>query len=303
MADTIEKIIKYIIKAKNMEKIITIPNKLNINEYSYKFLAKTQYDIYACNESDIILDFQDCQFIAPAFTAYFGVLMEMAKKWGKSVNIRSPHSLKVMNYFKNSGFYNYYSGNKYNYANPNSIPFTKVNLDDCNLINYIDNILDLAPITLSPDCRDSLFKNIYEIFNNATDHSNSSCGVFACGHWMPNKNQLIFSVCDTGTGIPRLVKQQNSNMTSIDAIKWALQRGNSTKQMTDGAPRGLGMADLKDFTELNNGSLIIFSNDVYYNHSKNREEIRLPYDVLGTLITVIITADREHIYTLKEEQS
>lgn len=120
---------------------------------------------------------------------------------------------------------------------------------------------------------------------------------------MPYKRKLIFSVCDTGTGIPRLVKQQHSGITSIEAINWALTRGNSTKQLTDGVPRGLGMADLKKFTGLNNGALIIFSNDVYYNCSKENEKIQLPYDIIGTLITLIITADDEHIYILKEEQS
>lgn len=286
-----------------MEKIITIPNKLNIDEASYQFLAKLQYDIYACGEDSIILDFNKCRFTAPAFTAYYGALVAMAQKWKKSIRIRASGNPEVMRYFKRSGLYDYFSDTTVSHVNQNSVPFAKVSLDDWTIMNYIDKIIELAPITLSDACRGSLFKNIYEIFNNATDHSKSSCGVFACGHWMPNKNQLIFSVCDTGTGIPRLVKQQNPDMASIDAVKWALQRGNSTKQLTDGAPRGLGMADLKDFTELNDGALIIFSNDVYYNCSKGGKGVSLPYDIVGTLITVVITADYEHIYLLKEEQS
>ncbi len=288
-----------------MEKIITIPNKLNIIERSYQFLAKLQYEIFTCKEPTIILDFGQCQFTAPAFTAYFGALITIAQNWNKSVFIRANANSNVMRYFEKSGIYDYYSNSAVSHINQNSIPFTKVRLDDQNLIKYIDNILDLAPITLSDPCRDLLFKNIYEIFNNAMDHSNSSCGVFACGHWMPIRKQLIFSVCDTGYGIPRLVKQRNPELNSIDAVKWALERGHSTKQMTDGAPRGLGMADLKDFTTLNNGALIIFSNDVYYNCAGNELiiEAHLPYDIIGTLITVIITADYEHIYILKEEQS
>lgn len=286
-----------------MEKIITVPTRLNIDTSSYHFLAKLQYDIYACHETSIILSFDNCIFTHAAFTAYFGALKTVAQKWGKDVSIFSENNSKILNYFKKSGLYEYYSMTTDSYTNQNAIPFNKVNLDDRNIINYIDNIINLAPIKLSDACRDLLFKNVYEIFSNATEHSKSSCGVFACGHWMPNKKKLIFSVCDTGTGIPRLVKQQYSSITSIEAINWALQRGNSTKQLTDGVPRGLGMADLKDFTGLNNGALIIFSNDVYYNCSKENEKIQLPYDIVGTLITLIITADDEHIYILKEEQS
>lgn len=286
-----------------MDKIIHIPNKLNIDKASYQFLAKLQYDIYTSNESFIILDFNGCQFTAPAFTAYFGALVALTRKWNKNIHFRSKQNTKITEYFINSGLYDYFTESKSSHINQNAIPFTKVNLDDDNLINYIDNILKLAPITLSAACQDSLFKNIYEIFNNAIEHSDSSCGVFSCGHWMPNKRQLIFSVCDTGSGIPNRVKQREPDITSINAIKWALKRGNSTKQLTDGVPRGLGMADLKDFTKLNQGSLIIFSNDVYYNCSKSESGIQLQYDIVGTLITVVITADDEHIYILKEEHS
>ena len=284
-----------------MDKIITMPNKLNIDKYSYQFLAKLQYDIYSCNESSVILDFNTCQFTAPAFTAYYGALIAIAQGWNKKIYIEALQNKKIMNYFKRSGLYDYYSDTSTSHINKNSIPFSKVNLDDEYIVNYIDTILRLAPINLSDACRDLLFKNIFEIFSNATEHSKSHYGVYACGHWMPNKNQLIFSVCDTGIGIPRLIKQQNSNIASTEAVRWALQRGNSTKQLTDGVPRGLGMADLKDFTKINKGALIIFSNDVYYNCSDNEIGIQLPYDIVGTLITVVITADYQHVYFLKEE--
>ena len=37
-----------------MEKIITMPSTLNIDEEAYRFLGKLQYDIYFCKEKDII---------------------------------------------------------------------------------------------------------------------------------------------------------------------------------------------------------------------------------------------------------
>ena len=280
-----------------------MPSKLNIDEDSYRFFAKLQYDIYASKESNILLDFNPCNFIAPAFIAYLGALISLANKWEKKLELLSEQNKAIKNYFKHSGLYDYYSGTQSKSINKNSIPFTKVQPDDDMLIEYIDNILQLAPINLTDACRDSLFKNIYEIFCNAMEHSQSTCGIYTCGHWMPKRNQLIFSVCDTGIGIPRLVNQKITNITSLEAIKWALQRGHSTKQLTNGVPRGLGMADLKDFTKLNQGSLIVFSNDIYYNCSADETIINLPYDIIGTLITVVIIADYKHIYYLKEEYS
>lgn len=281
-----------------MKKII-IPNKLNIDADSYRFLSKLQYDICFNTDTDIELDFSNCQFTHSAFTAYFGTLLSISKKWNKNVHLFTKENATIHNYFLKSGIYDYYQKIQGN-INSNSIPFTKITLDDDKLMQYIDNILQRAPISLSDACRQMLFKNIYEIFVNAIEHSHSPCGVFSCGHWMPNKQQLIFSVCDAGIGIPRLVRQQHPELTYVDAIEWALQRGHSTKQLTAGVPRGLGLADLVSFTKLNNGSLIIFSNNVYYNCSNNVIGIPMKYEIVGTLITMIITADYEHIYMLKE---
>ncbi len=283
---------------------ILIPNKLNIDADSYLFLAKLQYDIFSCKDTDIDLNFSECRFSHPAFTAYFGTLISIGKRWNKKVRLVAGQNNRIWDYFLKSGIYDYYFNKKTGHINQNSIPFTQISLEEDVLMQYIDdNILRLAPIVLSPACRKMLFKNIYEIFINAIEHSRSENGVFSCGHWMPNKRQLIFSVCDTGTGIPRLVKRQHPDISSVDAIHWALQRGNSTAQLNSGVPRGLGLADLKDFTELNKGSLIIFSNNVYYNCSDNGVKVPMRYEIVGTLITIIITADDEHIYILKEERT
>lgn len=281
-----------------MEKIL-IPDKLNIDANSYRFLAKLQYDIYSCTDTDIELDFSKCGFTHSAFTAYFGTLLSISKLWNKNVSISTGNNISIYNYFRCSGIYDYYQKTTGN-INNNAIPFTNFTDDDDKLMQYIDNILHHAPIFLSDDCRKMLFKNIYEIFVNALEHSHSSSGVFSCGHWMPNKQQLIFSVCDAGVGIPQLVKQKFPDIDSVGAIEWALQRGNSTQQLTAGVPRGLGLADLKDFTELNTGSLIIFSNNVYYNCSEKTAKIPMRYAIAGTLITIIIIADYEHVYMLKE---
>ena len=285
-----------------MEKIITMPSSLNIDEEAYRFLGKLQYSIYSCEEKDIILDFSQCTFSHAAFTAYLGALKSLSQKWGKTVSFKTVDG-KLQRYFFTSGLYDHFTASTVNHTNKNTIPFTRVNLDGDNLIDYIGNILDLAPITLSEKCRDLLFKNIYEIFSNAIEHSNSQFGVFACGHWMPTKKKLVFSVCDTGLGIARTIKEVKPTFSSTQAFNWALKSGNSTKQLSDGVPRGLGLSDLKAFIKLNNGDLNIFTNDIYYNCSSEETTTSLNYDILGTLITLTITADYNHIYILKEERS
>ena len=118
---------------------------------------------------------------------------------------------------------------------------------------------------------------------------------------MPTKKQLVFSVYDTGIGIPALIKEQiDSSYSSERAINWALTRGNSTKQLDHGIPRGLGLSDLFDFIKLNNGALNIFTNDLYYRYDNNGERtLHLSFPIIGTLIGIIIIADYDHIYTTK----
>ncbi len=284
-----------------MEKIIQVPYSLNITENSYKFLSKLQFDLYSCTEPNIILDFDSCSFTHAAFTAYLGGLRFLCQHWGKKLIFKASPPGKIRTYFERSGLYDFFHPSVIKHSNSNSIPFTRVNLDDSSIITYIDNILDLAPIRLSVNCRELLFKNIYEIFNNAVEHSQSVCGVYACGHWMPNKRQLTFSVYDTGLGIPRRIKRIRPGFSSSEALTWALMPGTSTLQLSDGVPRGLGLYDLKQFITLNNGALNILSNDIYYKYTQYEQTTALSYDILGTLITITITADYDHIYILREE--
>ena len=280
-----------------MEKIITVPGNLTTNFNTYNYLSELQNIVIDCPENEIIIDFQRCEFSHAIFTAFIGSLAVWAMRFGKTITYRLVKNSKLHTYFKRSGLYKFITGDTVDYTNGNTIPFRKVNIDDDSIITYINNILRLAPIQLSDSAEEILFKNIYEIFNNSVEHSNAQNGVYACGHWMPQKKELVFSVYDTGIGIPTHVKSQiNSSFTSQEAIKWALIKGNSTKQLDHGIPRGLGLSDLKDFIKLNSGIFTIVSNDVYYSLNQTETYNFLYKPIIGTMISFIIRNDEKHIY-------
>jgi hypothetical protein len=56
-------------------------------------------------------------------------------------------------------------------------------------------------------------------------------------------------------------------LPSIEALKWAFEPGNSTKQQ--GVRQGEGLHILQEFVQKNHGSLMIFSNDSYVNIGDN----------------------------------
>lgn len=284
-----------------MSELIKFPKNLNNNTVSsYYFLAELQNQIIDSSDNSIILDFTDCVFSHAIFTSFIGSLMHIGSAFGKTITYRTKKSSPLNTYFKRSGLYNYMMDDDVNYTNSNAIPFCSINMNDDTIIDYISNILELAPIKLTEQCHELLFKNIYEIFNNSADHSRAQHGVYSCGHWMPTKKQLVFSVYDTGIGIPSLIRESiDDAMTSENAINWAIQRGNSTKQLLKGTPRGLGLSDLYDFIRLNDGALNIFTNDIYYQYKGGVSVSSIPTPIIGTFIGITIIADYDHIYTTK----
>ena len=286
-----------------MEQKISIPRRLNIDYKSFTFLAKLQNDIVQSDADIIRLDFTECLYTDAAFTAYIGALAEIAIELGKYVVYETKEDSAVCNYFKRSGLYGYVTGDNDNkeYINDYAIPFAKANLEESFIVDYIDKILELAPIMLSEDCNSKLFKNIYEMFSNSIDHSHAQYGVYSCGHWMPKRKELVFSIYDTGNGIAKTVQSKvNADFSAKEAVNWALKRGNSTKQLIQGIPRGLGLADLVDFIKLNNGSLRIMTNNICYSVGKSDNCVQLDKNIIGTLLSITIVADYNHLYVVKK---
>lgn len=286
------------------EKIFEMPSRLNINPKSYKILANIQHDVLKADSSNIFLNFTETKYVDAIYMAFVdGLKVLSQKEYGKQVTYRLRKRTKLYKYFKNSGLYEYFRKGD-SYINNNAIPFSEIHMEEDSMVEYINKILGLAPIILSQRAEALLFRNIYEIFSNSSDHSESKNGVFACGHWMPSKKQLVFSVYDTGIGIPTVIKNHiDPGMSSADALKWALEMNNSTKQLDEGVPRGVGLPNLLDFVKLNNGSLYILSNDIYYSYENGSENfIPLEHGIIGTMISFVIISDNTHIYKLKEEQ-
>lgn len=280
-----------------MEKVILMPSQLDYNKSSYVLLSQIQNTIIDCEEDTIILNFKDCKFCHAIFMSFIGSLFVWAECFGKKLKYRIPTTGSFSDYFKKSGLYSYMTGDTTDYTNSNTIPFHEVSMDDSDIISYIDNILRLAPITLSDKAQESLFKNIYEIFINSIEHSGASHGVYACGHWFPTKKELVFSVYDTGMGIPtKIRKSVDPYISSKDAIIWALEKGNSTKQLDNGTPRGVGLYDFHEFIHLNHGVFSIVSNDICYLFDTNTSYIPLDKPFIGTMVSFIIRNDEEHIY-------
>lgn len=283
-----------------MEKIIQMPKYFYESHKTFIYLADLQTEIKKSNEDTIILDFRNTKYMHAMFTAFAGALCIWAKSYGKDIVYRMRTDTLLYKYMIDSGLYDYVLNREYSSDNPNSIPFKTIQMDDESIIEYTNSILLHTPVKLTPIADEALFKNIYELFNNALVHSEAKNGIYGCGHWLPKKRELVFSVYDTGIGIPTSIQNKtNTNITSKEAIEWAFSPVHSTMQLINNIPRGVGLSSFFKFIQLNKGYLSIVSNDICYIYNNSSKYHYLSHPIEGTIISFIIRSDSEHIYDIK----
>jgi len=146
-------------------------------------------------------------------------------------------------------------------------------------------------------------ESIAELFENAIDHSFTQKGIFACGQYFPNASRLDFSIVDLGIGIKENVKQKlGLNLEPDAAISWAVSGENTTRQMKDGKPGGLGLKLIKEFIKLNHGKIQIASDAGYWDYDTSGESTRkfsMPFP--GTTVNIEINTSDNNSYCLSSE--
>lgn len=147
-------------------------------------------------------------------------------------------------------------------------------------------------------------QSLLELFLNASIHSDSKSGIFACGQFFPKKHRLDFTIADAGVGIRENVRRytRRQKMSSCAAIEWALAEGNSTK--TGRQPGGLGLKLIKDFIRMNKGKFQIVSRFGYYEFSADGDSVtKMAHDFPGTCVNIEINTKDTSSYCLKSELS
>lgn len=151
---------------------------------------------------------------------------------------------------------------------------------------------------------DKVFRqSIFEIFQNAAIHADSRLGVFVCGQFYPQLQRFDLTIADAGIGIQANVQEfLQQDISSTEAIRWALEEGHSTK--TGPQPGGVGLKFLKDFVELNRGKIHIASRLGFYELANGGESFfELAADFPGTAVNLEINTGDTNAYCLRSEIS
>lgn len=277
-----------------MKRIIAVTGSFDDNIKSIIRLVDLQNLCINCSEENVELIFESCSFIHASLMVIIGTLPKIGQLLGKNITLNFYNS-PILRYMQNSGLARYY--NKDAQPNENAIPFRHIE-DLVNAADQIDMILYKAPVVLNPDAADILSSRLYEVFSNSFEHSLSELDTFCCGHWMPKKRYLTFSIYDAGIGIPQNIRKYlDKKVSDVDCLRLALTDGFSTAENQVGFTRGLGLSDLKSFVELNSGKMKLCSgNGCYILDGDDERFYSLNTSICGTLFTMNIVADNDHIY-------
>ena len=219
---------------------------------------------------DIRFDFSGCDFLRPNAVAFLGGLARLIEsRLGTVVfDWDTLRNNAVMMNLRQNGF-----AGAFNYPSPgwtgNSIPYREDRSRDVNgIMDYLElSWLGRGWVHVSRRLRDAIVGHMWEIYNNAFEHSGSEIGVFSCGQHFPTYDELVLSVVDFGQGIPAKVRNFLSSdpraeqLTAAGCLRWAFQRGTTTKPKEELG--GLGLDLLKEFVRINQGKLEVYSNEGY----------------------------------------
>jgi hypothetical protein len=205
---------------------------------------------------------------------------------------------KIRNNLDRNGFLKSF-GHEQQLPTGNAIPyFCHTHIDKPSIHDYLSQQwLGRGWLDISDPLKNVIIGKVMELYNNAFQHSQSLIGLVMCGQRYSQRGRLHLTLADFGRGIPQTVRSlpENANLSSIDALKWALAEGNST---SDADISGFGLSVLCSFLLDNQGELKIFSNDGYLRIKAGKiEYAQHKVNFSGTLIDLDIQCDKS-VYTI-----
>lgn len=253
---------------------------------------------------DVTFEFSRCRFLRHNAVAFLGGLARLIEERHGTVTFdwSTLNNDWVSTNLAQNGFMAAFGHSSGPWPG-NSIPYREdLHQDKAVLVDYLKTKwMGRGWVHVSERLMDAIVGRVWEIYANAFEHGQSSIGIFSCGQHYPIRHELKLTVVDFGVGIPSNVRiyASNPNIQADVALRWAFQRGTTTKP--NGTSRGMGLDLLKEFVKLNKGKLEVFSHEGYAIIENQREEFMNRSTFFeGTLVNITFICD-ESFYHLSSE--
>ena len=164
---------------------------------------------------DVRFDFSQCGFLRPNAVAFLGGLARLIESRAGAVvfDWKTLTNSWVRTTIRQNGFAGTF-GDPSSRWDGDSIPYREDKVRNPNeIMDYLEHYwIGKGWIHISPRLMNAIVGHVWEIYNNAFEHSGSEIGVFSCGQRFKMSNDLILSVVDFGQGIPAKIR----NFLSFD---------------------------------------------------------------------------------------
>lgn len=257
-------------------------------------------------DKDLLINFSKCQQADGNIAAALGAILDKLLTEGFSIKLSNPSVKQVRKVFSRNHFFRAWEVKTQTEERENYIDYKRFESDDSTSFKtYIDNgLIHKQKFPKHTDLAAGyIIESIYEIYANATMHGKTDF-VYSCGEYKEDSHILEMTIVDCGVTIPQNVNNylQSNNglpLSDCDAIKWAFEKGNTTKDI----PGGLGLAILKDFIKMNNGSIqMISGNGMIEIHGDEVEHFLLSMEFPGTIVNMKFNFDDNKNYFMTSER-
>lgn len=276
---------------------------INSEQEGFGHLAAMATEARELFSDRLEVDFSRCGFFDANMAAPLAaVLARIADKFNAVEIVRVPEGIERI-LRKNRFLVNYGYGLLED-VNRTTLPFRRIQRsNEGQFADYLERHMNDKGIPRMSKGLAAVFKqSIYEVFQNAVIHSSSRFGIFVCGQFYPQVQRLDLTIADAGIGIRNNVRRLWPKISSVEAIRWALGEGNTTK--TGRQPGGIGLKVLKDFVALNKGKIQIASRFGFYEFNKGNDSFaKLAADFRGTAVNLEINTGDTQTYQLRSEVS
>lgn len=287
---------------------LEIPHTLKTNQEGFEYLAGMMTKIFDNKDSDeiVLVDFSPCNVIDGNLSAVIGAILDKALPSFKNIYVAPPQNKSVRKILGRNNFLRAWNSETSFEEGENYVEYSRFKSDvSANGFKaYIqEGLISKQRFPKHTDLAgDKIVESIYEIYANAVMHGKTEY-VHSCGEYMNERHVLEMTIVDCGQTIPGNVRDflSRTNQQEIDdceAIQWAFVSGNTTKTQTG----GLGLAIIKDFIELNQGSIQVVSGRGFIEYKGNYVErflLHTPFP--GTIVNMKFNFDDNKKYSLKSE--
>lgn len=222
----------------------------------------------------VFIDFYELNWMDANLSALFGAILHKLSEENKlRFSADLTYVEEKLNVLFRNGFLN--SENIIADEQKSTISFRSFDSKDkVGFVSYIENdlLLHRGMPKLDNTVKDNIIDSLIEVFCNIQYHAKTSHPFFVCGQFYPKQKKLVFTIVDLGVGfLPAISEKTEGEIdNSEEAIQWAIQKGNTTKQ---DKPGGIGLSDLYSYFKENEGNLQIITGDTFWAIELEKTEI------------------------------